>query len=256
MNGDTHMLGFLLGWWRGRAVRPLLWWVLALLLYVVLPVPSSLVLLLVVGLGVALTMTIQRLREGARQAVDVTARTWGLAERLASAVEDRIRYSGAAPSEYGPAVVPQLAPAPVAYDPGALLSAVVAVLSAEGIVTNAGAALPACAQLLAWQQIAAVPGAPAPTAYALATTLAPGPLRYSRVVPVGVVAACIRVVLVTDGVMPSAMPHENTGALLEATRLLMEALGVTPEPGTGSPEAWPVMADVIRSAVRDGGQWS
>lgn len=245
------MFGFLLGWWRARAARPLLWWVLALLLYVVLPLPSSLVLALIVGLGVALTVTVQRVRESGRRAVDATARTWGLAERLASAVEDRIRHSGTpARAAYAEPVAPQLAPAPIAYDPGALLSAVVAVLSAEGIVTNAAPALPACAQLLAWQQIAAVPGAPAPTAYALASTLAPGPLRYSRVVPVGVLAACIRVVLVTDGVMATYLPQDGAGALLEATRLLMEALGVTPEPGTGDPDRWPVMADIIRSAAR------
>ncbi len=57
------MLGFLVGWWRARAVRPLLWWVLALLAYALLPLPQHLVLFLVIGLGVALTVTVRRLRE-------------------------------------------------------------------------------------------------------------------------------------------------------------------------------------------------
>ncbi|MGH8919953.1 MAG: hypothetical protein ACRD0H_16750 [Actinomycetes bacterium] len=52
---------------RARTVRPLLWWVLALLVYVVAPIPQEWVLLLIVGLGVALTVTVRRLREATGQ---------------------------------------------------------------------------------------------------------------------------------------------------------------------------------------------
>jgi hypothetical protein len=154
------MFGFLVGWWRARAARPLLWWVVALLVYVVLPLPEHFVLFLIVGLGVALTVTVRRLREGGR---DSAERVLGIAERLSEAIEDRIRYSTYQAAQvqpgYAEAIGPRIAPIPVpaVYDPGVLLSAVVAVLAAEGIPANAAAALPACAQLLGWQGIALAP---------------------------------------------------------------------------------------------------
>lgn len=174
------MVRFLLGWWRARAVRPLLWWVAALLFYVAFPVPQQWVLLLIVGLGVALAVTFRRLREGSRAVTGHAERAWGIADRLSAAVEDRMRHAApppppvqVAPYGYGEAVRPQIAPVSVVYDPGALLSAIAAVLGAEGLAVNAAPALPACADLLTWQGIAIAPGVPAPTAWALATGLTP-----------------------------------------------------------------------------------
>lgn len=83
------MIGFLMGWWRARAARPLLWWVAGLLVYVTLPVPQQWVLALIVGLGVALTVTLARLREGGHR-LQHSERAWELTHRLGNAVEDRI----------------------------------------------------------------------------------------------------------------------------------------------------------------------
>ena len=110
------LLGFLVGGWRARAARPLLWWVLALAVYVLFPVPQEWVLTLIVGLGVALTLTMQRLRRGGRRAVDTTDRVLNLADRLSAAMEDRIRHTPTQPQQavpgYGEAAHPQLAPTP------------------------------------------------------------------------------------------------------------------------------------------------
>jgi hypothetical protein len=54
---------------HSRTMRPLLWWALALLAYATLPVSPGWVLLLVVGLGVALTVTARRVREATGQAL-------------------------------------------------------------------------------------------------------------------------------------------------------------------------------------------
>lgn len=246
------MLGFFMGWWRARAARPLLWWVLALLLYALLPVPQHLVLFLIVGLGVALTVTVRRLREGGRQGIDGAARAWDIADRLSTAVEDRIRHTPPQvhPAAYGYAdpVRPQLAPMTPVYDPGALLSAVVAVLAAEGILTNAAPALPACAQLLTWQSIALAPGAPAPTARALATGLVPGAPRRYRAAPVDMLATCIAAVLVTDGVLPVQITTDDAEALIESAALILDALDITPDPRAGQVGTWPVMAQIINAA--------
>jgi len=248
------MLGFLVGWWRARTVRPLLWWVLALLLYVLLPLPQHLVLFLIVGLGVALTVTVRRLREGGR---DSTERAWGIAERLTGAIEDRIRYTTPPPQvqpsySYAEPARPQIS-AVSAYDPGALLSAVVAVLSAEGLAVNAAPALPAVAQLLTWQGIATVPGAPAPTARALATGLVPGAPRRYRAVPPGVFATCVAAVLVADGVLPLRLSTQDAEALIEAAALTLEALNIAPDPRAGNAGAWPVMAEIIQAAPQHHG---
>jgi hypothetical protein len=244
------MLGFFIGWWRARAARPLLWWVLALLLYALLPVPQHLVLFLIVGLGVALTVTVRRLREGGRQAVEGAARAWDIADRLSTAVEDRIRHTNPPHVQtpyYGQAV-PQIAPMTPVYDPGALLSAVVAVLAAEGLSVNAAPALPACGQLLTWQGIALAPGAPAPTARALATGLVPGAPRRYRAAPVGMLAACIAAVLVSDGVLPVQITTDDAEALIEGAALILDALGIAPDPRAGQVGAWPVMAQIINTA--------
>jgi hypothetical protein len=253
------MMGFLIGWWRAKAARPLLWWVLALALYVLLPVPQHLVLFLIMGLGVALTVTVRRLREGGRRAVDGAARAWDIADRLSSAVEDRIRQAeppqvGHSPYGY-PEPRPQLAPVPVAYDPGALLSAIAAVLSAEGVPVNAAPALPACAQLLTWQGIALAPGVPAPTARALATGPAPGAARRYRAVPPVMLAACVAAVLVSDGVLPPQLTTGEAEALVEGSALILDALNIAPDPRAGSAGDWPVMAEIIAAAPHRHGAW-
>jgi len=131
------MIGFLMGWWRAREARPLLWWVAGLLVYVTLPVPQQWVLALIVGLGVALTVTLARLREGGHR-LQHSERAWELTHRLGNAVEDRIP---GAHNQQGQVLhtapegsvlhAPPAHGAGAVYDPGALLSAVVAVLAAE-----------------------------------------------------------------------------------------------------------------------------
>lgn len=246
-------MGFLIGWWRARAARPLLWWVAALALYVLLPVPQELVLALIVGLGVALTVTVRRIRESGRRAVDGAARAWDIADRLSSAVEDRIRQAPppqvhAARDHYGEVLRPQLAPATAGYDPGALLSMVAAVLSAEGVPVDAARALVPCAELLTWQGIALVPGAPAPTARALATGLAPGAARRYRATPPAILAACIGSVLVADGALPPQLTPDQATSLVEGATHILDALNVAPDPRAGTAADWPVMAEVIQAA--------
>lgn len=249
------MLGFLIGWWRARAARPLLWWTLALLLYVLLPLPQHLVLFLIMGLGVALTVTVRRLRESGR---DTAERAWDIADRLSAAVEDRIRHAPPQvshdPRGYGEPTRPQLAPVPVAYDPGALLSAITAVLSAEGLPVNAAPALSACADLLTWQGIALMPAAPAPTARALATGLAPAAARRYRAVPPAMLATCVAVVLVSDGALPPQLTTSEAEALVEGSALILEALNIAPDPRAGDTGAWPVMAEIIDAAPQHEGR--
>jgi hypothetical protein len=253
------MLTLFAGLCRSRAARPLLWWVLALLLYALLPVPQQWVLFLIIGLGVALTVTVRRLREGGRDRVE---RAWDIAERLSYAVEDRIRYATPPPPQvqalYGPVyaepVRPQIAPIPSVYDPGALLSAVAAVLAAEGLAVDAAPALAACADLLSWQGIAVVPAAPAPTAWALATGLAPGAARRYRAVPPGIFATCITAVLIADGAMPLQLSTRQAEDLIEAAARILEALGIALDPRAGDAGAWPVMTEII-NAVPQGHQY-
>ncbi len=247
------MLGFLIGWWRARAARPLLWWVVALLAYALLPVPQEWVLLLIVGLGVALTVTVRRLREGGRVFQEHSVRAWELAERLSYAVEDRIRGTVPPPAQpyqvgYAQQSPSALGPVGVVYDPGALLSVVVAVLAAEGLPSNAGPALPACAQLLSWLGIGVQPGAPAPTAHGLTTALCPGAPRRFRAVPAGLLAAVIRVVLAADGVLPAQITTDDAEALIAASAVMLEALGIAPDDAAGPLVAWPVMAEIIDAA--------
>lgn len=253
------MLDFLVGWRRARAVRPLLWWVLALLAYAALPVPQHLVLFLIMGLGVALTVTVRRLRESGRQAVDGAARAWDIVDRLRVAMEDRIRQPGPPQLHYDPygyaePVRQQFPPVTPVYDPGALLSAVAAVLSAEGLAVNAASALPACADLLTWQGIVIAPGVPAPTARVLATGLAPGAARRHRAVPPGIFATCITAVLIADGAMPFELSTREAEDLIEAAACILESLGIAPDPRAGGAGDWPVMAEIIDAVPQYGGR--
>lgn len=72
-------------------MRPLWWWVLTVLAYAVALLPSWWVVLLVIGPGVALTVTTTRLRKRGRRLRQRTAGAWEITERLAGALEDRIR---------------------------------------------------------------------------------------------------------------------------------------------------------------------
>jgi len=240
------MLTILAALRRTRSLRPLLWWVLALLVYVVAPVPQEWVLLLIVGLGVALAVTVSRLRERVRGVTDHAERGWQIADRLAQAAEDRIRgYQGGpeAGQPYGPVALPPTA----VYDPGALLSAVVAVLSAEGIPTNAGPALPACAQLLAWLNIAPQPGVPAPTAHGLTRALGPGPQRPERAMSPALLAQVVRVVLTHDQVLPLQISVDTADDLIEASAHVLAALGISPDSNASGLDRWPVVAQIINA---------
>jgi hypothetical protein len=250
------MLTLFAGLCRSRAARPLLWWVFALLVFALLPVPQQWVLFLIIGLGVALAVTVRRLRQSGREGVE---RAWDIAERLSYAVEDRIRYATppAPPVQatyvpvYAEPVRPQIAPIPPAYDPGALLSAVAAVLAAEGLAVNAAPALPACVDLLSWLGIAVAPAAPAPTAWALATGLAPGAARRSWAVPPGLFATCITAVLIADGVMPLQLSAREAEDLIEAAVRILQALGIAPDPRAGDAGTWPVMAEIINAVPQN-----
>lgn len=235
------MLNILAALGRARAARPLLWWVLALLVYVVAPVPQEWLLLLIVGLGTALAVTVSRMREGGRELGQHTRRGWVLAERLTNAAEDRIRGGGPHPQQTLP---PQL-PAGPSYDPGALLGAVVTVLAAEGIPTAAAAGLPACVQLLAWQNIVSCPGVPAPAADTLIGTVRPGPRRPYRVMPPGLLAHLVRVVLTLDHVLPETISVAAAQDLIEASVQLLHALGITPDNHTVDLGEWPVIAQIL-----------
>ncbi|MGH3802305.1 MAG: hypothetical protein ACRDTD_19650 [Pseudonocardiaceae bacterium] len=238
------MLTLLAALRRARSLRPLLWWVLALLIYVVAPVPQEWVLVLIVGLGVALAVTVSRLRERVHGVTDHVQRGWQIADRLVSAAEDRIRGHQAVPQlqpMYGPAPLP----AAGSYDPGALLSAIVAVLSAEGLPTNAAAGLPACAQLLAWQNITPQPGVPAPTADGLIRALGPGPRRPDRSMPPALLAQVVRVVLTHDQVLPPQIGIDAADDLIEASAHILAVLGISPDNNTSGLDRWPVIAQIL-----------
>lgn len=246
---------------RARAVRPLLWWVLAVLVYVVAPVPQEWVLLLIVGLGVALAVTVGRLRSAGRDLTEHGERVWQLAERLAGAVEDRIRgdhdegtplyvpqrvYGHVPP---GGAVYGQVGGPVAAYDPGALVSGVVAVLAAEGLPADAAPALPAMVHLLADVGIQPQPGVPAPTAMGLmnALPLTVGPQRRARVLPAGLLASVVRVVLTQDRVLPEQISTDTADMLTAHSAAVLLALGIQPG-DAGSLADWPVIAQIIDAA--------
>lgn len=247
---------------RSRTVRPLLWWVLAVLAFVVFRPPQEWVLLLIVGLGVALTITVRRLRDAAGRGIDNAGRGWQLVERLAGAVEDRIRGDQDAPTPlYAPQAahgqygqVPPGQPAygqvggpVVAYDAGALLSGVVAVLVAEGLPVDAASALPAVVHLLADLGIAAQPGVPAPTALGLIDALEIRPPRRVRVLSPALLASVIRAVLTHDGVLPAQITTDIADVLTAHSAAVLVALGVQPG-DAGSLADWPVIAQIIDAA--------
>lgn len=244
---------------RARSVRPLLWWVLAVLAFVVLRPPQEWVLLLIVGLGVALTVTVRRVREATGHVLGTTGRVWDIAERLAGAVEDRIRgdqdeptplYAPQAP--YGqvppghPAYGHVEAPA-VAYDPGALLSGLVAVLAAEGLAADAAQALPAVVGLLADLGIQSRPGVPAPTALGLCDALTLGPPHRVRILSPGLVASVVRVVLTHDAVLPEQISTDTADVLTAHCAQMLMTLGVQPG-DAGSLADWPIIAQIIDCA--------
>lgn len=251
------MIGLLRALMRARAVRPLLWWVLVVLLFVALPLPGEWVLLLIVGLGVALTMTFMRLREGHDHVRDNASRAWQVAERLAGAVEDRIRGEQQPPTQLYPpgpmgGHMPQAAPVygqlggpNTAYDPGALLSAIVAVLAAEGLPTNAAPALPAVAQLLADQGIQPHPGVVAPTALGFVEALLPGPQRPHRAMPPGLLASVIRALLVQDQALPQEISTDAADDFIADSAVILQALHIAPNNDAGSLHDWPTIAHII-----------
>lgn len=245
---------------RSRTVRPLLWWVLAVLAYVVFPLPQQWVLLLVVGLGVALTVTFMRLRAGGHQVRERAAWGWEVAERLVGAVEARIRgdheqpiqgYQGGHRYGYVQQPLPtygHLGGLATAYDPGALLSAVVAVLAAEGLSTDATPALPAVAQLLADQGIQPQPGIPAPTALGLVEALQLAARRAHRAMPPALLASVIRAVLVQDKVLPQQISIDDADILITDSATILHALYIRPDDDAGSLHDWPLVAQIVDSA--------
>lgn len=262
------MIGLLKALARARAVRPLWWWVLALLIYVVLPLPSSWVLLLVVGLGIALAVTVARLRERGRQARHRAAGAWELVERLAGAVEDRIRGPHKPPvagqvhgyPPPGPAAHSGLNGAGPVYDPGALLAAIAAVLAAEGIPTDTTPALPAVVRLLANQGITARPGAPASTAHGLVSLLRPGVPRRHRVMPPSLLAEVIRAVLTQDRTLPQHITIDSVKDLTTDTALILRALHIRPDNQAAPLHQWPIIARILDAASpcqpsRKYGEW-
>lgn len=244
---------------RSHTVRPLLWWVLAVLGFVVLHPPQGWVLVLIVGLGVALTVTVRRLREATAQALDNAGRVWQLAERLTGAVEDRIRGDlDDFPPLYAPQAtygqVPpghpiygQVSGPALAYDPGALLSGVVAVLAAEGLPTDPAPALPTAVELLADLGIQPQPGVPAPTPLGLLDALMVGPPRRVWVLSPELVASVARVILTHDGVLPAQITTDTADVLTAYCAQMLMALGVQPG-NAGSLADWPVIAQIIDAA--------
>jgi hypothetical protein len=247
---------------RARTVRPLLWWVLAVLAFVVVRPPQEWVLLLIVGLGVALTVTVRRLRDAAGRAIDNAGRGWQLVERLAGAVEDRIRgdQDDSAPlyapqvayGQYGQVppgqpVYGQVSGPVVAYNADALLSGVVAVLAAEGLPTNAAPALPTVVGLLADLGIQAQPGIPAPTALGLIDALEISSPRRVRVLPPALMASVIRTVLTHDGVLPAQITTDTADILTAHTAAVLVALRVQPG-DAGSLADWPIISEIIDAA--------
>ncbi|MGH3871295.1 MAG: hypothetical protein ACRDSR_07235 [Pseudonocardiaceae bacterium] len=253
------MIGFLLGWWRAKAARPLLWWTLALAAYVALPVPQHLVLFLIVGLGVALTVTVGRLRAGGRRAVDSAERAWSIADQIGTAVADRIRHTATAAQldhhDTAGVARPQLAPTPAMYDPGALLSAVAAVLHAEGLPVDAAYGMAGCVDLLRWINVTAVAGVPAPTARGLAAGLAPAEwTRPHRAAPPVLLAGCVAAVLVGDGALSAQPSPEMATALVEGCAAILDDLGIVPDPRAGTLADWPVMGEILAAAPHHHGR--
>ncbi|MGH8919952.1 MAG: hypothetical protein ACRD0H_16745 [Actinomycetes bacterium] len=135
----------------------------------------------------------------------------------------------------------------VAYDPGALLSGLVAVLAAEGLPTDAAPELPAVVGLLADLGIQPQPGVPAPTALGLCDALTPGPPRRVRILSPGLVARVVRVVLTHDAVLPEQISTDTADVLTAHCAQMLMTLGVQPG-DAGSLADWPVIAQIIDAA--------
>jgi hypothetical protein len=74
--------------------------------------------------------------------------------------------------------------------------------------------------------IVSCPGVPAPTADTLIGTVRPGPQRPYRVMPPGLLAHLVRVVLTLDHVLPKTISVAPTQDLIEASVQLLHALSV------------------------------
>jgi len=245
---------------RARAVRPLLWWGLAVPPYVVVqPRPAHhWMLVLIVALGVALVVTVRRLRASGRERGE---RAWRLVERLGVAIADRIRggqhpltplspagsrggYGQVRSDVHGQRNAPR-----VAYDAGALLSAAAAVLAAEGLPTSPAPALPAVARLLAGLGISPQPGVPAATAWSVVEAAQPaGMVRAHRAMPPGLLAAVIRAVLTHDRVLPQMITVEIAEDLIADSANVLAALSIDPVNDGGGLDQWPIVADIINAA--------
>lgn len=245
---------------RARAVRPLLWWVLAVPPYVVVqPRPAHhWMLVLIVALGVALVLTVRRLRASGRERGE---RVWRLVERLGVAIADRIQrgqhpltllcsaspqggYGQVRKNVHGQRNAPRMR-----YDAGALLSAVAAVLAAEGLPTNAAPALPVVAQLLAGLGISPQPGAPAATAWGVVEAVQPaGMVRADRAMPPGLLASVIRAVLTQDRVLPQMITVEIAEDLIAESANVLAALSIDPVHDGGGLDQWPIVAEIINAA--------
>jgi hypothetical protein len=223
------MVAFFLDWVQAHTRRPWWWWAVAVMACAVALAPGKLDPLFAVGLVGALAVTARRARQS------TTSRQQAQARQTC---------------EGSPGYVP---PPGRVYDPGALLSAVVAVLAAEGIPTDAGPALGACVQLLTAQGVEARAGAPAPTAWAVTTTLAPAYApRVGRAVPVDMVTTCIFLILGTDSVLPVPFDDSQADVLQAGCGRILKALDITPDSQTGPPGMWPVMDAIIAAGAGDG----
>lgn len=240
------MLSLLRALMRARAARPLLLWMLKVLGYVVFQPPQPRMLVLIVGLGVALAVTVGRLRSSGRKTIQRGERAWRLAERLTRAVEDRIR--GKEPTVSTHPIGGYGQDSAAAYDPGALLSTVVAVLAAEGLLTNAAPALPAIVSLLADMGITSHRGAPAATAWGLVEAVQPADAaRRYRVMSPALLASVIRVVLTHDQVIPHTITVDTAKNLITNSAEVLAALAVEPTENSGL-DQWPIIAKIIDAA--------
>lgn len=254
------MFGLVRAVMRARAVRPLLWWVLGVPPYVVVqPRPAQYwMLVLIVGLGVALVVTVRRLRASGRERGE---RVWRLVERLGVAIADRIQRGQhpltplfpASPhggyGQVGSEVHGQRNAPRMRYDAGALVSAVAAVVAAEGLPTSPAPALPVVARLLTGLGISPQPGARAATAWGVVEAVQPAVMvRPCRAMPPGLLASVIRAVLTQDRVLPQVITVEIAEDLITDSATVLAALGIDPVNDGGGLDQWPIVADIINAA--------
>jgi hypothetical protein len=240
---------FLIGWWRTKAIRPFLYWLVELVVYLFIPTPGMAVVL-VAGLGAAIALSVHRVKEAGRRAVQAAARVAGLTDEVRDAIEAQLPPLTYRPSLDEPYARRPITPPTAAYDPGALLSAVAAVLAAEGIPVDAAYGMDACAELLAAQGVTPVPGAASPTARGLVGRLTPAAhSRPYRAMPPVMLAKVILGLLMADDVMPP-MSDAAGQALLDGCAVILDDLGIDPDPRAGTMADWPVMAQIIDTAAQ------